>query len=847
MCMRVSMKNILLFAAFLCQAVAVCGQPVCTVTRYDEDTGMAQWHVTQIVQDKNGMIWFSTWNGLDRFDGYDFTHFKSYAGDGSEISSNRIRDIRLTEDDNLYCRVDDSWYLFDQSKGSFSILPDNQQAALNESKKGRGGTGIIDKELDFRDKNGVTWHIDRSGVLSYKENGMLVPYPLSTPFSDLTFYMPDRQGNLWLLSRRGVYKLSFTMRPNQVFPQEKPAQTGCFFADSQNRYWVTTKGDATVRVYDGSSNSLLGYLSPAGSLSKGYVSFGAPIYCMAQTRDGRIWMGSKPKGLFALTPAGSDGFHVRNIKIDACNDVYDIKEDRWGHLWLATMGGGVCCVVDAKSNSPSKIVDFIGKKGYPETKENKVRFIHITEDNHLLAATTEGLLIGRVPANGNVIETVFKLHQREASRSNSLSCNATMDILEMPSRRLFISTESGGVSEILSSDIDASQLDFHNYNMRNGLNSDVVIAMNRLDDDNILLVGSNQLMTLNIKGKGCGYFDAHFFHDSYQFAESRPMRLPDGRWLFGLRNGAFTIDNGMIRKSLFVPPIVLTGVSFSGKQPQYAVNHLDEVVLQPDERTITLYFSALDYSDPKKVNYAFKMDESTEWNYIGHNHSVSFVDLDPGTYHITLRSTNADGVWVDNNRTLTIIVTPTFWESWYGELLIILLILAVVGGIIYTYLYIKKIKQQRHEALEAYLELISRSGENSSEESDSLENSDSANEVATVTSSLSSDEESFMRRIMEYVEQHIDDAEANIGDMADAAATSRSGLNRKMKSIVGLTPADFLREARIKRACTLLTTTGESISDVAWHCGFSDPKYFSRCFKASLGVSPSEYRDNPSS
>ena len=52
-----------------------------------------------------------------------------------------------------------------------------------------------------------------------------------------------------------------------------------------------------------------------------------------------------------------------------------------------------------------------------------------------------------------------------------------------------------------------------------------------------------------------------------------------------------------------------------------------------------------------------------------------------------------------------------------------------------------------------------------------------------------------MQRVMRYVEEHIGDADANVVDMAREAATSKSGLNRKMKSIVGLTPADFLREA----------------------------------------------------
>ena len=99
-----------------------------------------------------------------------------------------------------------------------------------------------------------------------------------------------------------------------------------------------------------------------------------------------------------------------------------------------------------------------------------------------------------------------------------------------------------------------------------------------------------------------------------------------------------------------------------------------------------------------------------------------------------------------------------------------------------------------------------------------------------------------MARVMEYVEANISNEDANVIEMADAAATSKSGLNRKMKSLVGLTPADFLREARIKRACTLLTSTDIPVSDIAYKCGFTDPKYFGKCFKTSIGQRPSDYR-----
>jgi transcriptional regulator GlxA family with amidase domain len=79
--------------------------------------------------------------------------------------------------------------------------------------------------------------------------------------------------------------------------------------------------------------------------------------------------------------------------------------------------------------------------------------------------------------------------------------------------------------------------------------------------------------------------------------------------------------------------------------------------------------------------------------------------------------------------------------------------------------------------------------------------------------------------------------------MAAAAAVSRSGLQRKLKQAMGVTPQELLSEARIKRACQLLRQTDKSIAEVAYSCGFNDPKYFSRNFRQSMGQSPSEYKN----
>lgn len=840
--MRTLTRFTLLTVYLLCN-LCMTAQPVCHVARYTEDSGLAQWHVTQMLQDTDGMIWFSTWNGLDRFDGCNFTNFKSDAGDKCVMPTDRIRNIMLNKSGELVCKTDEGWYLFNRRTGEFSL---SEKPQVYGSAYPRG-TRVKQFPVDFRDKYGVLWRIGEDGSLSYCDGSSFVTYPVDEPFRELLNIMEDRQHNLWLMLKGGVVRLSFARQKILDFHLMPAALPGCFYVDSQHRYWVGTKDDGVLRVYD-KSNNLLGYMGRDGLLHNSYTLFGSPIYRITQTSEGTFWIGSKPDGLLRLREQQGrftiDHFSkVKGFPLP-CNDVYDIVEDSHHRLWIATMGGGLCCMLNPRDESPTKIVRFIERKKYPSMREHRVRFIYITSDQKLLAATTEGLLVGDV-SGADLSRMTFRLHRKEAERGNSLSSNATMDVLEMPGGRFFVSTESGGVNEILTKDLLAETLEFRHYDRHCGLPSDITLALSRLSRDEILIVGSNVLMTLNITDGTTGSYDTRFFNRPCRFAESCPIQLPDGRWIFGFHNGAFTMSGESFYKSTYAPSLVVTRVSVNGADRFF---HLaDELTLQPDERNLTISFAALDYTALEGVNYAYRLNDG-KWMYLGDDHMVSFVDLSPGTYTLQVRSTNGDGEWGENITEIKITVLPYFFETILGKILLWLLALSVIGGVVYTYLYIRRINRQRHETLEAYLALIAEGakerendGLRKPENDDMIELESEVPKVASI--SRSPEDEAFMARVMDYVERHIGDADANVVDMAAEAATSKSGLNRKMKSIVGLTPADFIREARIKRACKLLLDTTDSVADIAYHCGFTDPKYFGKCFKASVGMSPSDYRN----
>ncbi len=99
----------------------------------------------------------------------------------------------------------------------------------------------------------------------------------------------------------------------------------------------------------------------------------------------------------------------------------------------------------------------------------------------------------------------------------------------------------------------------------------------------------------------------------------------------------------------------------------------------------------------------------------------------------------------------------------------------------------------------------------------------------------------FLRQAISFVEENMSNFDLSHDQLIDAMNTSKSTLYRKLKSLTGLSPSEFIRNIRLKHACLMLQNETGNVSDIAYSLGFNDPKYFSTCFKAEFGVSPREY------
>ena len=765
-----------------CTSSAAWSQPNAAVTHYDEEDGLPHGHVTQLLQDSLGFLWFATWNGLCRYDGYEFRTFKSQVGDGCHMLTDRCRDIALRPDGQIVCRVDEECFLFDTRTYRFrDLTPDEALLAPDDLKRYR--------QSRLRGRFSIT----------------------------------DRQGNHWTITENGIDRISPERTLSSRLDIVPEAQVKCLFTDRNERLWVCTKDDAAIRIFMTDDLSFQGYLGADGHLQKNYTPFGAAVYCMFQSADGTLWLGTKPDGIFRLTETAPGRFQVEHLEGLADTNVYSLLADGDGRLWAATFGG-----LTYTDEPQAKRPRFKTPARYPKEVAQRVRYLHITPDGILLAATTEGLIVSQLMADADQMQ--FQLHQREADRAESLSSSATMDIARDTRGNYYVSTESGGFDRIEIPTFLADALVFSHFKADNHrLPNDVVLSLTALDDGGLMAIGSHLITLIDSTGAQ-RVLDAGNFRSDYRFSDAHPQRVKGGAWLFGLQDGAFCLADSQMCREAYSPRLVLTGISIQGNSENLAVAYADTLAMNPDERSVTVRFAALDFSSAERISYAFRLHPDAPWTHIGHNRSVVLLDLAPGTYRLEIRSTDANGRWLDNIRTLVIVVQPTFWESVWGRLLLWAIALATISAIAYTIVYIRRIKRRHRETLEAYLALL-----------ETQENGPAGlTDRARTTPQLEYDP--MLRRVMAFIEENISNENVSVGDMANAAAVSRSGLQRKLKQTMGVTPQELLHEARIKHACTLLRETTLSVAEVAYQCGFSDPKYFSRCFKQRIGQTPSEYK-----
>ena len=775
-----------LFTIIFLSVLLCCAGIAQRTVYYDDHSGLSSNRVGAAVQDGRGLIWFATWNGLNVYDGYDFYWVKMNHGDGNSLGNDRIRNMMLAPNGNLWCCTESGVYEFDLKTNTFRNLPDSRRK-------------------DIIRQTGGSWH-----------------------------KLTDRQDNVWMGYGNGVYKTSQSHHPAIPLTGTRGFNARALLADRDGRVWVCTSDDETVRIYR------------AGGTLQSTIPIGHKVYSLFQGPNGNVFAGCKPGALLRLTPATVNGA-VKSLKqqLISSDEVYDIQRDRHGRLWIAAFGEGVKCCPNPEADAPTLSASLGGRF---------VKKILITPRGNIVAASAEGLLIGHIDEK-DYRRTRLRRIARDGKDGNSLANNATTDIVQDSRGTIYIATESSGIDMISEDALFSAKTRFtHFCNDNSSLNSDFCRSLTLFGDSTLMVVGNNSMVLFNPHKDVATHYNHVFWDDTCHFAEGRPAVFKDGSIVFGTEAGAYLVKKQSMLGRGYIPPLVIARVTINGKENERIMPMSDTIRLAPGERNMSLKYAALDYGENTHILYRTSLD-GLPWTHASLERVTTMFDIEPGTYELRIQSTDRYGRWVDNIHTVTIIAEPHWYETWWARTLMVFFLAFFVVALLHSIYYIGVLKKQRSEALEKYMSLI---GSMDSDDGDAPSagqkdagarkpaKSTDKDERTLVAKDIKAEDQWFLDRIRHYIEENIGNSDANIDDMAATAATSRSTLNRRLNSLIGITAAQLLIDARMQHAANLLTKGNRekgsaSVTDIAYRCGYTDPRYFSRCFKQKYGVAPSEY------
>jgi len=378
----------------------------------------------------------------------------------------------------------------------------------------------------------------------------------------------------------------------------------------------------------------------------------------------------------------------------------------------------ICFFRDSRNEIYIGTGDGLEKYIEPDAKHPTGRFIHfradankqntivgntvwnIAEDNknRLWISTSSGLSIFNAQGDR------FTNFVHNPKDTNSISSNMVKMCLQDSKGRYWITTEGGGLNQYLE-----KENKFVHFNKSTGFLSDDVFAVYDDNSGNLWMSTKEGIIKFNPETKQSHLFSPEDGLQGEQFSAGSFFRNKDGRIYFGGSGGVNHFYPDSIKLLENTPNIVFVSFkvfdkeivankSYNGKVfLTKELSYCDEVVISYQENVFSIEFAALDYSSPRSLKYKYKMDGvHKQWYEVdADNRRLSFTNLPSGEYILKVKSTNSDGVWCENEKSIKIIITPPFWQTWWFRILI--LIILVVSAFLYFRYKTNEIRKRNEE------------------------------------------------------------------------------------------------------------------------------------------------------
>ena len=612
-----------------------------------------------LLEDRDGSVWISTSAGLDRYraDGDGFEHFKPPVVIGGihkilHLAQDSRGDLWLGSFDAGLQRLDPvtgRFTSYAHSEANPASLSNNDVRAVFEDSANRLWIGTA-SGLDLFDR--------RMGTFQNYGHDRSNPRSLADSF--VVSIDQDRNGLLWIGTKNGGASRwnprSWSLghrRPDWLTDLSMVAT----FADAPDGgLWIGTMGAGLKRLEAGTGRVI--------PWAKGSAFTDPRVMSLLNDREGQLWIGTMSGGLSRL---GADG-SIKTFRVEpggnsglGSDGIMSLYEDQSGRIWIGTFEGGVS-VYDPETGAIRRYTDVTGRSPWFE----RVRATAIREDRQgriWVATDGDGLLV--LDANRGL------LHQflHDPNQRGGLASNAVYALHVDAAGTLWIGTGGGGLDHVIDMSADLAAVRFENRSQADGLANDVIYGIETDSAGMLWLPSNNGLMRFDPQTKVIRTFHASHGAQGEEFSTGAAFRSADGHLLFAGTEGYNDFDPRQLQSSDQPPPVVLTRIDVQNQplKSSVAVPLLDRLELNHRENALSLEFAALDFTDPARNQYAFKLEGfDQDWVKLGSDRRVSYTNLAAGDYVFRVRAASADSVWNDNGLRLPITVRPAPWRTWWA-------------------------------------------------------------------------------------------------------------------------------------------------------------------------------------
>ncbi len=648
-------------------------------------------NINAVFEDSGHNLWVGTaGGGLNLFNRqtHSFSKFRHKAGDANSISSDNVSCIYEDTGHRIWLGTQDMGLnVFDPAKGTFRSYVHDDKLSNSLSSNTVYSLGM--------DGSGNLWIGGDNGglcILDIKNNHITNYLHDDIDKSSLTgnsiyAICRDRQNNMWIGAFSGginLFKSSTKSFAHYRHNAQDNSLSNDFvldlYEDKGKNLWVGTDGGG-VNMFNFITGEVVHYRQPPAGKNGIAGNF---VITIDQDDDGDFWFGTWANGFSIFNPITKI---FRNFKHDpnnpkslSGNNIYAITHTHDGKTWIGTYDDGLN-EYDKKTNTFRTFK--YDEKDPKSLSSNRVYSLLYDSKGNLWAGTHEDGL--------NLFDKTTNTFTRftHGTGKNSLSNNSVPDIFEDHRGNIWVCTLAG------LDLFDPSTQRFRIFTQKDGLSSDVTYSV--LEDNNgtIWVSTNNGLSAYDPDKKTFRNYTVEDGLQADEFKSHASYKGNEGQLFFGGVNGFNVFNPSGILKPAGFAPLLLTSFQIfnkpvvaasDGKSPlKVDISDTKAITLSYKQSEISFEYAALDFTSPNEKKYAYILEGfDKNWNYVGSRNSASYTNISPGSYTFKLKYQNISGLWSPVTDELHITIVPPFWLTWWFQIAMFLLIIAIIYVIVKT-------------------------------------------------------------------------------------------------------------------------------------------------------------------